>query len=153
MLTPTAVFDRLFRFAPASFGRHREEVERIFRFIFIGGVSFVFNAGLYLCISRVLWTGGNRTLQNFFSVLVTSVLNYLAHRAWTFRARGSHVRQVARYGLVALSAIALQSVLFWIGYHVLHIHDLIVIFIVAILIPFYTYLAHKLFTFRAAHVL
>lgn len=153
MLTSTAIFDRLFGLAPVSLRRHREEVERIFRFVFIGGLSFVFNAGLYALISRVLWPAGNRTLENFLATALTSILNYLAHRAWTFRSQGAHSKQVVRYTVVAISAIILQSFLFWVGYRLLHLHDFVVIFVVAMLIPFYTYLAHKLFTFRVPRVL
>ncbi len=147
MLSP--VLDRVFPLFPASWRLHRVELERMLRFVLVGGLSFVFNYGLYVLLSRVIWTIGNRTAINFVSTSITCVLNYLAHRAWTFQSQGAHGTQAARYILVALSAIGLQSFLFWIGYHVLGAHDLVVIFVVAILIPFYTYLAHKLFTFRA----
>lgn len=149
----TRMFDSLSAHLPLSFRRHREEAERITRFILIGGLTFVFNAALYAFISRIIWPQGNRSLENFFTTVVTSILNYLAHRAWTFRSQGAHTQQALRYFVVALSAIALQSGLFWIGYRVLQAHDFTVIFVVALLIPFYTYLAHKLFTFREAHVL
>lgn len=149
----TFIFQQLFRLVPVRWTHHRDELERIFRFILIGGVSFLFNAGLYALISRVLWSAGNRTLQNFLATVLTCVLNYLAHRAWTFRSQGAHTTEAVRYTMVAVSAILLQSFLFWIGYRLLGLHDFIVIFVVAILIPFYTYLAHKLFTFRAPRVL
>lgn len=149
----TIAFDRIIPLLPPSWRRHREEFERIARFIIIGGLSFIFNYVLYIAISRWIWTKGDRTLENFITTSITCIANYLAHRAWTFRSEGSHGTQAVRYVIVAVSAIALQSFLFWIGYHVLGGHDLVVIFVVAILIPFYTYLAHKLFTFRATHVI
>lgn len=151
MITP--VFDRLIPLLPHAWRRHREEFERITRFIIIGGLSFIFNYALYIAISRWLWKQGDRTLENFLATSITCVANYLAHRAWTFRSGGSHGTQAVRYVMVALSAVALQSFFFWIGYHILGGHDLVVIFVVAILIPFYTYLAHKLFTFRSSHVI
>jgi putative flippase GtrA len=144
----TRIFDQLARIAPPRLLPHREEGERITRFILIGGVSFLLNYAVYCLFSRVLWPMGNRTIENFFAVVITSVLNYLAHRRWTFRSQGAHRTQAVRYIGVAFSAIALQSLLFWIGYRLLHAHDLIVIFVVAFIIPFYTYLAHKLFTFK-----
>lgn len=142
------IFDWLAPYIPPRLARHREELERVVRFILIGGLSFAFNYGLYLLLSRVLWSQGNRTLENFLAVAITSILNYLAHRHWTFRSQGAHTTQVARYIAVAISAILLQSALFWIGYRVLHADDRVVIFVVAIMIPFYTYFAHKLFTFH-----
>lgn len=140
------------RFLPASWSRHRGELERITRFIIIGGVSFLVNYILYVLISRVMWPAGNRTFENFIATSLTCVLNYLAHRSWTFRSQGSHSAQAVRYVLVAISAIFLQSFLFWVGYQIVRANDLIVIFCVALIIPFYTYLAHKLFTFHGANV-
>lgn len=147
----TKILDRVFAYAPARVNNHRHELERITRFIIIGGASFVFNYLLYAVISRLLWPQGNRTLENFIATSITCVLNYLGHRAWTFRSQGAHSVEATRYIMVAMSGIALQSFLFWIGYRWLGLHDLLVLFFVAIIIPFYTYLAHKFFTFRAAH--
>ncbi len=142
----------LLRFLPTSWSRHRVELERIVRFIIIGGVSFLINYGLYVLISRIIWPAGNRTLENFIATCLTCILNYLAHRSWTFRSQGAHRAQATRYILVAVSAVLLQSLLFWIGYRLLSAPDLLVIFLVALIIPFYTYVAHKLFTFRSANV-
>lgn len=147
------VFNYCFRFLPASVQRYREECERIARFMIIGGLSFVFYYSLYALTTRVLFPQGNRSVMNFLVTCISSVLNYLAHRSWTFRSQGAHSVQATRYVMVAVSAILLQSLLFWIGYHVLGAYDLLVIFVVAILIPFYTYLAHKLFTFRITRVI
>ncbi len=142
------LFDKSIPYLPERFARHREEGEQVVRFLFIGGVSFLFNYTVYYLLSRILWPSGNRTLENFFAVAITSILNYLAHRHWTFRSQGRHRSQAIRYIVVALSAILIQSGLFWVGYHLLHGNDLIVILVVAVIIPFYTYLTHKLFTFR-----
>lgn len=145
------IFDKSLPLLPPRLARHREEGERVVRFLFIGGVSFLFNYSVYYLISRILWPAGNRTLENFLAVAMTSILNYLAHRQWTFRSRGRHRTQLVRYIAVALSAVLIQSVLFWVGYHLLQANDLIVILVVAIMIPFYTYLAHKFFTFHESH--
>lgn len=142
------IFDKSMPFLPARLARYRDEGERIVRFLFIGGVSFLFNYGVYYLISRIIWPTGDRTLENFLAVAITSVLNYLAHRQWTFRSQGRHRRQIVRYIAVALSAILVQSALFWVGYYLLQANDLVVIFVVAVIIPFYTYLAHKFFTFH-----
>lgn len=149
----SSVFDKITPWLPAPWRKHREELERIVRFVIIGGLSFVFNYALYIFVSRWAWKEGDRTLENFLATSVTCVMNYLAHRAWTFRSTGAHGTQAVRYIMVAVSAVVMQSILFWIGYHVLGGHDLLVILVVAILVPFYTYLAHKLFTFRSSHVI
>ncbi len=147
------IFDKSLPYLPERVGRHRKEGEQVVRFMCIGGASFLFNYIVYYLISRVIWSSGNRVLQNFIAVGLTSIVNYLAHRRWTFRSQGQHRSQVTRYICVALSAILIQSALFWVGYNILHTNDLIVIFVVAIIIPFYTYLSHKFFTFHEPHKL
>lgn len=136
------------KFLPTRFQRMQDEIERLIRFIIIGGLSFLMYFGLYALISRWLWITGNRSLQNFLAVCITSIFNYLAHRAWTFRSQGNHLDQMWRYLMVAVSATLLQSGLFWLGHVYLGWYDFIVVVVVAVLVPFYTYLLHRVFTFR-----
>lgn len=130
---------------------HWSEIKRLFRFGVVGALSFALFAGLYALLSRVLWTSGNRTLENFLATLVTAVFNFWAHRRITFEAHAhSSHRQLVRYLIVMFSAMALQSGLFWLGHAVFGLYDFLVIVAVAVLIPLYTYLLHKFFTFRHA---
>ncbi len=125
----------------------RTEAGQIFRFIIIGGLSFLIYAAMYALLSRVLWTDGNRTLQSFISTVVSALFNYFAHHSWTFRSSGSHGKQLWRYVVTVASASLIQTGLFWIGHEVLHIYDFILIFTISALMPCYTYVMHKLFTF------
>lgn len=127
------------------------ELRRIIRFGIIGFLSFLLFTGGYALLSRVLWVSGNRSLENFLAICVASIFNFLAHRRWTFGSEASSVPQLIRYVFVAASATALQSVLFWIGYYLLHLHDFVVIIAAAFLVPFYTYLLHRFFTFHQSH--
>ncbi len=124
------------------------EFWRLVRFGIIGFSAFLINTGLYAFLSRFLWTSGNRTLENFIATVFASIFGFLAHRAWTFRAKGNHIQHAMRFLFVAVTAVLLQNFLFWFGLTVLHIYDFLVIFCVSALNPFYTYFMHRFFTFR-----
>ena len=76
------------------------------------------------------------------------IFNFIGHRDWTFRAVGDKTIHLKRYGLVLVSAVALQVLFFWIGHGLLHLFDLVVAPLVVILISVYTYLMHRTFTFK-----
>lgn len=127
---------------------HEDECLRIARFLLVGGSSFAVNALLYIFFSRLVFASAPAELSNVVSVVLSSLYNYTMHRAWTFQSRGSHRKQGFTYLLVALSAMAVQATLFWIGYRVLHVYDIITVVVVNLLIPLYTYPLHKHLTFR-----
>jgi putative flippase GtrA len=126
------------------------EFQRLVRFGIIGVLSFVLYFFVYAALSRWLWTHGNRTVENVLAICVASVFNFLGHGRWTFRSEARHHTQIIRYSLVVGTAIALQSLLFWIGHEFLHLYDFAVAFIVAVIVAFYTYLMHRGYTFRHA---
>ncbi len=136
------------RLLPTRFHPWQDEIERLARFVIIGGLSFLMSAGLYALFSRWLWVQGNRTAENFLSVSITAIFNYLAHRSWTFRSQGQHRDQMWRYIIVTVSATLLQSGLFWLGHVYFGWYDFIVILLVAAVIPLFTYAMHRVFTFR-----
>lgn len=124
------------------------EFPRLIRFLIVGILTAIFAFALYALLSRVLFPNGNRTIEQTIATAVASIFNYLAHRCITYRSNGSHRVQTFRYLLVWTSAVLLQAALFWIGHEALHIHDFVVLFIVTGMIACYTYLAHRLYTFR-----
>lgn len=133
---------------PAWLITHEDECLRILRFLIVGGSSFLVNALLYALFSRILLASFRAEFSNILAVVVASLYNYALHRVWTFQSRGSHRKQGFTYIAVAVSAMALQAALFWLGYRILQIHDFIVVVVVNLLIPLYTYPLHKRLTFR-----
>ncbi|HEU0050821.1 MAG TPA: GtrA family protein [Patescibacteria group bacterium] len=125
------------------------EFWRLVRFGIIGFTAFLINTGLYALFSRVIWPAGNRTFENFAATVLASAFGFLAHRTWTFRAKGHHIQHAMRFVVVAVTAVLLQNILFWIGHAVLHVYDFLVIFLVSVLNPFYTYFMHRFYTFRS----
>lgn len=129
--------------------RWQAELVQLLRFVFVGTVTVMCYLALYALLSRVWWPTGARWIQNGIATGIVAVLNYLGHRSWTFRSRASLARSGARYMAVLTSASCLQVFLFWLGHTVFHVHDLLVALIVPVIIPFYTFLMHRLYTFRS----
>lgn len=127
------------------------EGKTLAKFLIVGGASFLIYFAAYYVFTRYLFPNTNKTLLNLTSICVSMVFNFLAHRAWTYSAKEKSVKQVARYLFVVVSAAALQSFLFWLGYEQLHIYDLIVTILVGGICAMYSFFAHRLFTFREKH--
>lgn len=125
----------------------RSEAGQIVRFVIIGGLSFLIYAATYALFSRVVWTGGNRTVESFLATLISAMFNYVTHRSWTFRSRGKHGQQLWRYVVTVASATAIQTGLFWLGHEVFGIYDFLLVVSISALMPCYTYVMHRLFTF------
>ena len=128
--------------------RVHAELPRMIRFLAVGALTALLSFGLYALLSRIVFPNGNRTAEQTVATVVASVFNYLAHRRITYRSKGSHRVQTFRYLLVWTSAVLLQAALLWIGHEALEIHDFVVLFIITGMIACYTYLIHRLYTFR-----
>ena len=128
--------------------RVKREGSRLIKFLVVGGVSFSIYFAVYFLMSRFLFPEGNKTLLNFLAICISTIFNFLAHRTWTYEARERSLAQIVRYMFVVGSVAMLQTLLFWIGYEVLHAHDLVVTFIVAGVCAMCSFVSHRYFTFR-----
>lgn len=131
-----------------DYHKYKAEFWTLFRFVLVGGSSFLLYAALYYSFSRLLFPQANHTVENFAANVLATIFNFLAHRGWTFKAEHRSWTQMVRFLIVVLTAMPLQSFIFWIGYRLFHIHDLIMIVVATALIPLYTYCMHRTFTFR-----
>jgi putative flippase GtrA len=124
------------------------EAGKLVRFVLIGGLSAFIYFLAYAFFSRFVWPEWNKTLLNFFAIALSAVFNFFAHRWYTFRSQGRKRKEIPRYLFVLVTSAIIQSLLFWLGHEFLHLHDLLVAFLVPAIIPLYTYAMHRLFTFR-----
>ncbi len=130
-----------------------KEISRLFRFGIIGALTFAIYYILYLLMSEGVWKQGNHTLQNVIATVLASLFNFFAHRHWTFRSQGVKIDEAKRFLVVAVTAIGLEAILFWIADEKLHIQHLVAAIAVPVVIPLYTYAMHRSYTFRhAGHV-
>ena len=132
------------------------EFWQLFRFCIVGGLSFALYAGLYALFSRVLFVDVNRTILNFCANVLAAIPNFLAHQKFTYKAKesaglgfNSDIAHLQKYSMVLLSGMALNSAGFWIGHERLYIDDKIVVIVMALVVPIYTYIMHRQFTFRS----
>ncbi|MFA5935746.1 MAG: GtrA family protein [Patescibacteria group bacterium] len=126
----------------------QQEWKMIFRFLLVGSSSFLVKAGVYALLSRLLWMDGPRSLQNAAALSISMMYNYTLHRLWTFThqapSRGSAQRYV---GVVAVASL-LDVVFFYFAHDVFGLYDFLVLVLGAMLGAFFTFTAHRLFTFH-----
>ncbi|MCE9585954.1 GtrA family protein [Candidatus Uhrbacteria bacterium] len=131
--------------------RALKEGKGVIKFLIVGGVSFLIYSGMYFALTRWWLPMANLTLMNILSICTSGLFNFAAHRGWTYRATHASSRtQIGRYLAVVVSAAVLQSFLFWLSVEHIGILDLYVLIPIAGICAFYTYFAHRLFTFRKA---
>lgn len=133
-----------------TFGRDKihKEIRKLTKFVIVGSTTFLFQAILYYIFSRWLVSYLPRTMTYFLAVIYSLVYNYTLNRAWTFKDHASAKGSVKRYAVVAIGASLISSVLFWVGHDLLHFFDLYVVVAVNLLVPLYTFAAHRQYTFR-----
>lgn len=126
----------------------RKEIRKLTKFVIVGSTTFLLQTSLYFVFSRWLVSYLPQTMSYFLAVLYSLIYNYSLNRAWTFGDQASARGSVKRYAVVAATASVISSVLFWIGHDLLHFYDLYVVVAVSLLVPFYTFISHRKYTFR-----
>jgi len=128
--------------------KRRQELYKLIRFVIVGGSTFVLQSVLYFIFSRWLFVDLSHTASYMLAIGFAAVQNYVTHRAWTFGDQKAAQGSAYRFFIVLMAGIALNIFLFWLGHDVWHIYDLLVVFLVGAIIPFFTYLTHRLYTFH-----
>lgn len=114
----------------------------------IGSTTFLIQAVLYLIFSRWLLADMNPTLLYALAVVYSLIFNYAGNRAWTFGAQESAKGSAGRYVQVAFMAGVLSAGLFWLGHEVWRIFDFLVLVAINLMIPFFTFIMHRIYTFH-----
>jgi len=125
---------------------HRER-KRLMVFFVVGATANALVIGMYALLSRVIWVSGPKTFEYAVCVILGTIANFEANRHFTFAAARSYSAAI-RFTGVAVVAIALSSLLFWLGHDVMHIHDIVVAVANVFIIAVFTFTSHRLFTFH-----
>ena len=125
-----------------------QELKKLTRFVFVGCSTFAIQSVLYFIFSRWLFINLPHTVTYVLVLLYSLVFNYSINRVWTFGDQAAAQGSVKRYAVVALSASLMCVVLFWVGHDLLRFYDLYVIVAVNLMVPFYTFAAHRHYTFH-----
>ncbi len=122
---------------------------QVMKFVVVGGLSFLISIGTYTLLTRVIAPDANLVLMNLLGNIAAIIFNFFAHREWTYdvRVRDRSHHHIWKYGIIVATATAMQSLLFWLGTHVIGIYDVLSAVIAAIICAGYTFIAHRLFTF------
>lgn len=125
-----------------------QEWKTALRFLVVGGSSFLVKAGAYVLISRALWPEGPRTFQNVLAIVVSVMYNYTLHLLWTFRIHRPAPGSFPRYLAVVIGASLADIGLFYVLHVQAGLYDLAAFVINGISIASFTFILHRLFTFR-----
>ena len=129
--------------------RLKPELPRLIRFLCVGVLSLCLTMGLYALVTRKIWSDGNRTVIYAIVVIIVTWINFVLNKKLTFQAQGKGAEgAIGRFATVAVIATGLNNVFFWIGHDILHVFDLMVIFLNTGLIALFTFTSHRLFTFH-----
>jgi putative flippase GtrA len=115
---------------------------------FVGGSSFIINAGVYWVLSRVVWSTAPHWIVNIPALCIAAIYNFTLHRTLSFRMDAFSRNMVGRYLFVVIVSMAVNSTLFYIGNEVLKLYDLIVLVFAGGTVAVGTYFLHRLFTFH-----
>lgn len=126
----------------------KKEFRKIFKFFVVGGSTFVIQAGSYLLFSRLLMPDMDHTTLYVLAMSLSLLFNYSINRAWTFGDQASAQGSARRYAYVVVVASVLNASMFWFGHNILHIYDLWMVVLANVIIPFFTFITHRLYTFH-----
>jgi putative flippase GtrA len=126
----------------------RKEWRSLIKFGIVGGTSVAMKMGLYALLSRLLWIGGPKWVQNIAALTVSTVYNYTLHRYWTFNHLKPAEGSTKRYLMVLAFGYVMDASLFFLGNEILKIYDFAVILGVSMIIPCFTFVIHRVFTFH-----
>ena len=127
------------------------EFMHLFMYGFVGGSSFVINAGVYWVLSYIVWPTAPNWILNIPALCIAAIYNFTLHRTLSFRIDAFSRNMVGRYLFVVIASMAVNSTLFYIGNEVLKLYDLIVLVFAGGTVAVGTYFLHRLFTFHPSH--
>jgi putative flippase GtrA len=122
--------------------------KKFIRFSIIGISALALDVGIYYYLTRFHHVP--YLVSRAISLSIAIVWNFSLNRSWTFQATdGSVAKQAPKFLLVILCTSVLSLALLKFGVTVLHIHDLIVIFIVSFLIMVINFSSHLFWSYAS----
>ncbi|MEK7181937.1 MAG: GtrA family protein [Patescibacteria group bacterium] len=116
------------------------------KFGITGGSALAIDVAIYYVLTR--YGHVPYLLSRTISLGVAIFWNFSLNRHWTFRATlGKVQQQFPRFLAVIVMTSLLNLLLMKIGVSYLHLHDLLVIFLVSALITFINFFAHYFWSY------
>lgn len=119
---------------------------RLIKFIITGGVALTIDVTVYYALTR--FGGVYYLLARTTSLGAAIIWNFTVNRYWTFEATGTRAsRQIPRFLTVIISTSLLSLGIMKIGVSILHLHDLLVLFIASVITTLINFSAHSLWSY------
>lgn len=124
-----------------------ELIRQFVRFAGVGCISAIGHYGLLILLVQAFQS--EEVLASSAGALLGAWINYTLNYRFTFASTKSHRESVAKFALVALVGLALNTVYMWIGVHLLGLHYLPAQLLTTGLVLIWSFLANRFWTFYA----
>ena len=137
-------------------GRRAAWCQRFFMFAFIGGFAALVNMAVFYLVFYVIALPVNETMHNVIASVLAAefsiTANFVPNDFFTFRQLSGHQRswiaRCMRFHITCVGGIVLTFVIQFNFSHLLHIQPIIAQAIALILVLFYNFSFHHIFTYR-----
>ena len=133
-----------------------ESFKEIFRFVFVGGVSFAVD----MAVLALLQEAGLKRVHNGVLIstaggfVVSVVLHYILASKWVFRdhsvhTKGAHVTALSLFILTNVIGLSINEVMMWLGVTIFDFHYMLVKSVAAGVVMFWNFTCQKFMIFRS----
>ena len=117
------------------------------RFILVGGVAFLIDAGGYYLLTRFchLYYFNARLI----SLSLSLIWNFILNRYWTFNAKsGAISKQLIRFSIVIILTSLLNVLLMRLFVGTFHFPDIMVLVFVSVVIAIVNFIFHRFWSYK-----
>ena len=123
-----------------------ELLRQVARFAGVGFVSTIAHYGLLIALAQGLeW---EPVRASAVGALLGAWINYMLNYRYTFRSTRRHRESVITFAVVAVVGLLLNTLLMWLGVHIIHAHYLLSQVIATAVVLFWSFGANRYWTFR-----
>ena len=123
-----------------------KELRRILRFTTVGFAATATHATMLLFL--VEGNGTDPLWANFFSFLLAVLVSFFGHYHWTFTASTLYTTAFPRFFTIALLGLGLNQTIMFCTVSVLALNYLFGLAVVVVLVPGFTFLANRFWSFK-----
>jgi putative flippase GtrA len=130
--------------------------QRFFTFAFIGGIGALINMAVFYIVFDIVAQPANETVRNVvasvFAAEISIMANFMLNDFFTFRHLPGHQRtwlaRCMRFHVTAIGGTVLTFLIEFSTSHLLHVRPIYAQAIALIIVLFYNFSFHHLFTYR-----
>lgn len=123
-----------------------ELFRQFIRFAGVGCMSAIGHYGLLILLVR--GAGVAAVPASTAGALLGALINYSLNYHFTFRSSKSHRESIAKFAVVAVVGLLLNTLFMWIGVELLHLHYLLSQILTTGLVLVWSFLGNRFWTFH-----